>query len=146
MKFIFITTFLIFSACASNSAFYTEDEKPEIYNVATRQLAPEPIYHPVRWVRPPQMMPKRGIATNRAPLILPIIHFNVKDTTIEQAALVLAGSARYKSFVASSIAEKTISLEMLGNIQEIADEISIREGIKVRVDHISKSVRFLSYY
>ena len=118
----------------------------EIYSVSTRQIAPPPVYNPVRWVRPGQISADRNLTVKKkTTMILPHIHYKVEDVTYSQAALILAGTAAYKSYVPSTLQEKRISLEMIGDIEEIANEISLKENIKVIVDHRTRSVSCLLY-
>ena len=134
-----------FSGCAYKDApKYTPTEKPKVFRVATRQLPPEPVYNRLRWVRPPQVTPSRKIDAKRSPLILPVVHYSVKQTPACEALLVLAATSRYRSYCASAVEPKRVSLDMLGTIDEIAQEISHNAGIKVVVDHQNQEVRFLS--
>jgi hypothetical protein len=56
---------------------------------------------------------------------------------------VLAATARYSSYTASSIADENITIESIGTIDELGIEIGILAGIHVVVDHKHKEVRFL---
>ena len=145
-SYTFLVAVIASLACACASSVQTESEKEqrEIYSIATRQLPPEPVYNPVRWVRPPQVNPDRDIDAKNAPIILPVIHFKVENASLKEAAIVLAGTSRYRSYCASSIAKRKVTMELLGTIEELAQEISIREGIKVVVDHDSEMIRFLA--
>ena len=143
IKLIFLLSIFSLLACSTNS---TNDVKqPEVYRLATRQLPPEPVYNRVRWVLPTQVSVDRNVdAKASTPLIMPIVHYVVAEVSMEEAAIVLAGTARYRSYVQSSISERVMSIDTLGTIEEIADKIEENEGIKVHIDHRTKTVRFLA--
>ena len=118
-------------------------EAPKVYKIATRQHAPELVYNPVRWVRPPVITPSRKVAKTSAPLIVPVVHFTVKNEPLCEAALVLAAPSRYSTYCASHLKSHKISLNMIGTMDEVGDMIAHDAGIKVIVDHNGQEVRFL---
>ncbi len=128
--------------CSSTPA---TKKAPRVHSIAHRQLPPEPVYNRLRWVEPPEVMPKRERQyTDTRPLILPVFHLELQDSTLKEASLVLAGTARYHSYCSSLIADKKISVQSLGTIDELAELIASKANIRVIVDHTNKEVRFLA--
>ncbi|MCB0331916.1 MAG: hypothetical protein KDD55_00385 [Bdellovibrionales bacterium] len=118
---------------------------PEVHSIAHRQLPPEPVYNRLRWVEPPEVMPKRDRQfTDTRPLVLPVFHLSLEDSTLKEASLVLAGTSRYHSYCSSKIADQKISLQSLGTIDELAQLIASQANIRVIIDHTNKEVRFLA--
>ena len=145
--FVFAVSLFTSSAVLSGCSGREQKQwKPETerraFAVAPRQLAPEPVYNRLRWVHPPDVLPSREIAQNAAPVILPVIHLDLKNSTLDQAAAALASSSRYSSFCASSIANRRISISKLGTIDELANEIEAVAKIRVQVDHQGHALRF----
>lgn len=145
LKTIFLTAPLLLCACSSSAKLVKQD--PRVNRVAHRQLAPEPVYHRLTWVRPPQVSPARDVvrqsdASERIKLAQ-IIEFNLEKGTLEQAAHMLASVARYHVYCASSISKKPFSYKGLGTIDELAETIANKAGISVTIDHANQSIRFL---
>ena len=138
---LFICILLCFTfSCGSTDT----PAKIEIYKVATRQLPPEETYSRLRWVRPPQNDPAKHIeAQTNKTQIFQIIHFNVKNMPLREAALVFTAQNKYKSHVKASIANQRLTLSILGTMHEIASAIESKSGISVIIDHKRKTVRFL---
>lgn len=125
---------------------------PDTFMTAKRQLAPEPVYNRLRWVHLPDVMPRTGphklqSARSRAnlkqPMMFPVIHFELNNGTLNEAAQMLAASSSYRAFCDASFANNKISLEMLGTIHEIANKISEISGVEVLIDHSNREVRFV---
>lgn len=128
----------------------TNYERPTVkkdmpaYTIATRQLPPEKPYSMTRWVRPPQVLPPRQAPVRASSsYISPVVHYKVTDISLKEAALVLAATTRYRSYCSSLIADQRLTLDSLGTIDELAEEIETLAGIDVIIDHDSKEVRFL---
>lgn len=134
---------VVCSGCASNSREWKPIPTQITYEVAHRQLPPEPVYNRLRWVRPPEVLPARLPKSGEAPLIKPVIEFQVRNTPLEEVAQVLAASARYGSYCASSVATQRLTLQRLGTIDEIARAIEQEAKVAVVVDHERRMVRIL---
>lgn len=121
----------------------------KLYTPRLTTTAPPPTYAKTRWVRPPEVLPQRDLpgrtqqSIQRAPSLRPIFSLSLKDVPLKEAARVLAATARYSSYTASSIADENITIESIGTIDELGDKIGILAGIHVVVDHKHKEVRFL---
>lgn len=108
----------------------------------------EPVYVRTKWVHPPEVLPPRsaestGSSYDRAPSLRPVYELNLKNATLEQTCKVLASMARYSSYTSPSLATQKFSFQNLGTIDELAQIIGQKAGIKVVVDHENKEVRFL---
>lgn len=122
----------------------TPQPRTETYKVAFRQSPPQPVYNRLRWVRPPDVKPARGLPQAEAPRINPIFHLAIDNGTLEEVSLALAAMARYQSYCSSLVAEKRISIQSLGTLDELADEVATLSGVHVVVDHPSREIRFLA--
>ena len=151
IRFLFTAQTLALLAlvgCSSSSSIDPEkDRAPQVFRVATRRLPPEPTYSRLRWANM-SPLPSRDLvgsterASNSVPLMATVMQFEARDTTLEDAAKMLATSAQYSSYCASTIAAQKITLNRLGTIDELGEAISLQAGIKVVVDHEGRSVRF----
>ena len=128
---------------ASKEPEWQPERKQRVFKIATRQLPPEPVYGALRWVRPPQVLPERKVEPQNAPLIMPVVQFEVNDKPLSEVALILAATAGYRSYCAGTIAGKKLSLVSLGTMDELAGEIEQQAGVKVVINHRYKEVRFL---
>ena len=129
-------------ACASQEP--TGVKERETFTIATRQLPPEKPYSMTRWVRPPQVLPPREAPVRASSsYISPVVHYKVTDISLKEAALVLAATTRYRSYCSSLIGDERLTLDSLGTLDELAEEIETLAGIEVVIDHDHKEVRFL---
>jgi hypothetical protein len=142
------SSFVFFlSGCAAHEEpKFKKPKDTEVHPIATRQLPLPPTYNPVRWVRPPEVLPSRANPNQPKPVpkVAQIMHFTVKDTTLKETSEILANAMGYRSYCSSLIADRTITLDMLGTLQEVATEIEKNFRIRVVLDHDNKSVRFLA--
>lgn len=127
---------------SSDSPEWKPDRERTGYIPAYRKHAPQPVYNRLTWVRPPSVMPARNV-TSAAPEILPVFHLDLKNASMDEAAQILAATARFSSYCSSTIADRKITINRLGTIDELAEEISSAAGITVQVDRESQTVRFL---
>ncbi|MFM1847722.1 MAG: hypothetical protein RL417_1196 [Pseudomonadota bacterium] len=114
------------------------------YSVAARQLPPEPTYNRLRWVRPPEVIPSEPRGGTAAAAIVPVMHLEIKDTTLEDVARILASAAQYSSYCSSLIAKQTLTLSRLGTIDELGSEVEKAAQIRVVIDHAGRQVKFLA--
>ncbi len=135
---------LTLSACSGTD---TKQWKPETarrsHSIAYRQLAPEPVYNRLRWVHPPDNLseePKTEV-TSSAPVLFPVVHLDLKGTSLEEASRALAATARYSSFCASSVSGRKVTLSKLGTIDELGEALSSAADVQVHVDHEGRAVR-----
>ena len=137
---ILFSVSICFVACSS----HVEVPQPEVFSLATRQLPPEQTYSRLRWVRPAEVLPAARIKEDSSHVqMFPISHYSVKNMKLKEAILVFAALNRYKSHCAASIADKSISLDIVGTQHEIARAIEQVAGISVFINHEKKTVRFL---
>lgn len=138
---------LILGVCSCSSKmpeWSAENEKPRVFKVSFRQTAPDPVYNRARWVHLPEIIPQRGPDTALSPLYLPIVHLQFKNLRAEEAARLIAATAQYSSYCASSFAAQTVSINSLGTIDELAEELANQLGGKAMVDHRSRHVSIVS--
>jgi hypothetical protein len=138
-----VATSLICS-CGGSEKPYEPHQERKYFTFPARQLAPEPVYNRLTLVRPPDPLPDSDLQESDAPVIHPVIHLDIKDASLEQAARVLASAARYNAYCSSLIADRTITMSELGTIDELAKRISRKANIEVVVDHQNAEVRFLA--
>lgn len=148
-KFVNITKLSAVAILASGALLGCEKPvapPPEpTYRVAMRQLPPKPTYHRLRWVQLPETMPYNADQLgDEVPAISPIISIDLNDSTLEEAARVLAATGRYSSYCAGAIAKQKISIKAVGTLDEIAAEIAKRAHIDTSIDHENHEVRFLA--
>jgi hypothetical protein len=144
-RFILTSTLLAASVLASGcSSQKAPTPTGKAYSVAFRQLPPQPVYNRVGFAHLPEVVPSRELPHSNAGNVEPVVHLELKNATLEEASEVLAAVSRYTTFCSSTIASQRISLNTLGTLQELADQISSEAGIKVVVDHDNRQVRFLT--
>lgn len=131
------------SGCGPAMKEWSPERKRVGYGMAYRKTAPEPVYNRLRWVHLPEVLPARATGEATAPMILPVVHLDLKNATLEEASRILASTARFNSYCSSSIADRKISLNKLGTLPELAAAIEATAGITVQVDFESSTVRFL---
>ena len=137
------------SACSSSQKEFTPDKERKHFGVAVRQLPPEPVYNRLMLAYLPSPLPPRNISQSKSNLtsmsrLSPIFQFDMKNSSLEQTARVLASLARYTSYTSSVIADRKLNLTALGTIDELGETISRKAGINVIVDHANREVRFLA--
>lgn len=114
------------------------------FSVASRQLAPEPTYSRLRWVRSPEVIPSELHGGSAAPAIVPVMQLEIKDMTLEEVARLLGSAAQYSSYCSSLIAKQTLTLNRLGTIDELGAEVEKAAQIRVVIDHNARQIRFLA--
>ncbi len=141
--FMLAVTLLV--GCGPTSKEWEPDKKePMVFDVAFRQLPPEPVYNRQRWVHLPEPLPSKELPDSSAPLIQPVFHMDLKNVTLEEAAKSLALTSRYTSYCASTIASQKISINSLGTTSELAEQISRKANVHVVVDDVNKEIRFMA--
>lgn len=129
--------------CSKHEPKWNPEEGTPIYSVAFRKLPPDPVYNRVRFGYPPETMPVRAAPEVRSNEIMPVIHLQVKNESLENTALILASSMRYRSYVASKVADKPVTLDRLGTLDELAEVLARRMNVRVWVDHGGRTMRIL---
>lgn len=127
--------------CSTRRDPYSERK---LFGISVRRHAPQPVYKRTRLVHLPAPIPENIASNSSAPLILPVIHFEIVDASLEDAAKILGQSARYSIYCASTVADKRITLTALGTVDELADQIGKIAKVETIVDHHNHEVRFLA--
>ena len=105
----------------------------EVYRIAQRQYGPPPVYSRLTWSHLPK--PVTPKAQNEAPLVLPIIEFEMPDATLREAVEALAQSLGYRWHYPNRVASRKIQIRMEGTVEEILREISAQTGVYGEFDH-----------
>ncbi len=126
----------IASACTPR---YTGPE----YLTTPRQTPPQPVYNRVMMARPAEVLPSRKVTFQNAPKTSPILHLEVNNVSLEQATRELGSLARYRTYTAAAVADKNISLDGVGTIDELADTLGREAEVYVSVDHGNHEIRVL---
>lgn len=145
---VFLLTLLIanHNGCSPKQIIGSDinENKSESYQVASRQLPPEPVYNRLTWVNLPVVYPAAKVSPrNDRPQIFPVFHFSINNKPLCDAAHMLAGTARYSSYCSTLLKNQTVSLSALGTIDEIADKLEEHTQARVVVDHTNREVRLL---
>ena len=130
-----------FVGCSRRTA---PDSERKVFGVSVRKYDPQPVYKRTRLVHLPAPIPVAQNYKSTAPLMLPVIHFELTDASLEEAAKILGETTRYRSYCASSIADQHITLTALGTVDELARKIAKIAKIETVVDHHNREVRFLA--
>ncbi len=136
---------IILGLCLCGCASFSKPEPEPIpqYRVATEQLPPEPVYGRVKIEYMPYTKPARETKRAAAPVVMPELHLSVENSSLEEVASILASSARYSSFVAYELADRRLTMDAIGSLDDLAKRISRRANVDVQVDHKRHLVRIL---
>lgn len=137
---------LVVSGCGAKRIQPEKRLTKSVYKVVSTQKPLAPIYNRTRWAHLPSVMPASAVnsSPSKAPRIFPVIELVLENDSLETAATIIAGTARYSSYCSSHIADDTITLTALGTIDELADRVAQEAGITVSVDHENREVRFVA--
>ena len=118
MKYLLILLGLF--GCFSNKI--PKVYEPPIHTVANRQLPPQPVYNPVRWVALPDPLPERNVKASKT-RIDPIFEFSVNEVSSKELCEILATGLHYKGYCSQASTNDKIKLDTLGTIDEIFSKI-----------------------
>lgn len=138
LKTVIIGTFLL-GACVSCAS----DVPPpvEYYQPAYRQSPPEPVYSRLMWSHLPSPIQPKSAGT--APLIMPVISFELPDATLEEAIEALAQTMGYRWDYPKQAAKRPIHIRMEGTIDEVLQEIGRQANVQTMLDHEKRLVRVM---
>lgn len=134
---------LALAGCWPTGKTWEPGDKKKVFGATHQQLAPEPVYNRLRWVQLPSVMPPENIEAS-SEKYFPVVHLELKSARLDEAAKTLASLSRYHSYCAATIADRRISINALGTMDELAARIADQEKIEVVVDNDGKEVRFLA--
>lgn len=135
---LLVASFLFTLGCSE-----TPRKDPRVYSYSGRQLPPEPVYNRLRWVYLPDPPPVKDLAV-RSPRLVPVIHLQVKNASLDAVAKALGDSAHYRSYCSSFIADRKVTIDEIGTIDELGNIIARRAKVTVMVDHGNRELRFVS--
>ena len=132
------------SACFAGAGPAPE-KKRTTFAVAYRALPPEPVYGRLSMVRLPEPAPSAEMPVSDSPRMLPVMHLELKNVTMSEAAQALAETARYRSYCDPNLASRRVSFNSLGTIDELAQNLARSNSVSVSVDHANREVKVLAY-
>ncbi len=126
------------AGCAGRKA---PDKSRRTFGIAYRQLPPEPVYGRLRLAHLPDPLPTSQKPLSDAPRMLPVMHLELKNVSMRQAAEALAETARYSSYCDPELATRLVNFNSLGTIDELAQGLARANAVAVSVDHSIREVR-----
>ena len=123
---------------------HAKKNKYQVYSVATQQTLAEPVYNPHRFVRPPETLPPRALPPQAAAVIMPVLQLELKNVKLNEAAQLIGKAVRYRSYCASPVANKVISINSVGTVDELAQQLAQLAGANQLVDHQNRELRFFA--
>lgn len=127
---------LLFSSCSKKVVY---EREIELYRPVTRREAPEPVYGRVTWAHLPKpVAPKSALD---APYLLPVVSFELVDSNLEEAIEALAQTMGYDRHYPKSVAQRKVSIKMVGTLEEVLTEIARQAKVTARFEHERKLVR-----
>lgn len=139
-KWLLVGALFSLQACTIS---HQQQREPEAYRAASRQAAPDPVYRRLRWGHLPAVIPAKAESKSATPMMKPVMKFELTNVRLDRLAKLFAETAQYNSYCASAIADKRISLRMLGTLDEAAAEVEKKAAIDITIDHDTRSVRFM---
>lgn len=136
----------VLAACGPTQKQWEVPKERKYYSAASRRLPPPEGYNRLKWVHLPEVLPvteSEAVAAT-APQMMPLIHYSVRDLSLEEASRVLAASARYTSYAASNVAGRKVTLNAIGSIEEVAERLAMLSQTRIVVDHENRQLRVLS--
>src|SRR5262245_36490409 len=105
----------------------------EYYQPAFRQLPPEPVYSRLTWGHLPQ--PIKPKVRESAPLLMPVMAFELPRTTLGEAIEALAQSIGYYWSYPADVSRRPIAIKMTGSVDQILREIGKQADVYAILDH-----------
>lgn len=131
----------LLGGCGPAMKEWEPNRTPRAYLISYRQTAPQPTYNRLHWVHSPDLLPSKELPEASPERVMPVFHLELKNTPVDEAALVIAGTSRYSAKCSSSDCRKKVSLNVLGTTDELAEELARKSGMRVIVDHEQGEVR-----
>ena len=133
---ILCSTLLSVVSCSSTKP---QNVRVEYYRPAYRQIAPEPVYSRLTWSH--LSSPDRPKLEGNAPLLLPIVSFELGSTTLDEAVEALAQTMGYRWSYPKDLAKRSVRLKMEGTVEEILNEIGRQAKVNAGFDHANRTIR-----
>lgn len=126
--------------CTSNKALY-EDLEPRIeyYDVSYRQAPHEPVYSRLAWSH----LPKPVVAqeAEKAPLLLPVILFDLPNSNLREALEALSQTIGYRLEYPRALAGRSVSIVREATVDVILTEIGRQARVETELDHNARTIR-----
>lgn len=118
----------------------TTPEVPVVtYEPAHQQLPAEPVYSRTRWSQLPGAYPVSS--TKESPYFMPPLRVDLPNTTLAGAIGAVAKTIGYEQAVDPEVANRRVSLQRSGSLEEIVAEIGEQSDTITVVDHEQRVVR-----
>lgn len=140
--FILLVSLPLITGCAFLGYYEKGTPKEKIvFKVADTTHAMQPIYGTHRTVLPPYVNPSRDLPESDAKFYP---RYRIKPqagSTVEQATETLAATMGYRYYCSSLVAERKISLDKTGTIQQLIEELESKGHVRVVIDEELKDIR-----
>lgn len=140
-KLILLGTALTISACSSKP----KEEPYFPLPPQVRQLPPEPVYNQLTWSHLPQPTPVAS-NTERARIMSPVLHLDLKDVSLKEAIGALAQTIGYQATVPDDVAEKRVTVSTQGTAERLLSDISSNADVRAELDRQNRVIRVYSPY
>ena len=127
---------LVCTACSSNTK---PQPRVEYYTPAFRQIAPEPVYSRLTWSQVPQPISEK--ARDIAPLIDPVLSFELPHSTLREALEALSQALGYRAQYPKGMEHRAISLKVVGTAEEILGKIEKQAHVKTVLNHQQRLIQ-----
>lgn len=134
---LLISLFLLAGAVACGGD--TSGPPVEYYRPAYRQTPPAPVYSRMTWSQLPNPIQPKGTAS--APLILPVVSFELPNSNLQESVEALAQAMGYRWDYPKSVARRPVSIKMEASVEDILKEIGRQANVQAMFDHEQRVVR-----
>ena len=110
----------------------------EYYQPAFRTEPTPPIYSRLMWSHQSEPIGQRTAVESS--YILPVISFELHQTSLEEAIEALAQTMGYRWHYPKDIAKRSIKINMEGTVEEVLREIGKQANVSAEFDHKNKMV------
>ena len=113
--------------------------KIEYYRPVQRKFAPEPVYSRVTWSHLPAPLPSKK--TEEAPMIEPVMAFDLPDSTLAEAVEALAQAMGYRWVYPSDLKDRKVSIRTEGSVGAVLQEIAQQADVTAEIDTQQRLIR-----
>jgi len=117
--------------------------KTEYYKVVRQQLPPEPVYSRLTW----SQLPAPAVACHsceakeKAPLLQPVIQFNLAKSNLAEALEAVSQTIGYRLEFPAKWSKRPISINFTGTVEQALAEIAQQAGVRASLDHELRLVK-----
>ena len=143
VKAIAIIATLGLSGCGAGTPSWKPTQARKYYPAQMRQTAPEPVYNRLRTTHLPEPLPSRNLPGDAEVVYQPTVHFDLKNGTLAEASEMLAKTVNYGSYTSPLIADRRVTINSVGDLEEISKQLEIQANVQVLIDHDQRVVRVM---